>query len=167
MLRSLFSFKGRINRATMWGVYLFCTGVLTFTVLGLFVFQEKLPHVARFTENGVPVWPTSLAGQGLVILTAFLMAVIIVLLLAAVVKRLHDRGKSAWWLALFYGVPAVFFVAVLFLGWPPRHDFPGQEPVTIAFFVVTWLISMWYIVELLFLPGARGENRFGPVPKPN
>ena len=34
------------------------------------------------------------------------VVVFLLTLIIVAVKRLHDRDKSAWWLAIFYGVPA-------------------------------------------------------------
>ncbi|MFW6076590.1 MAG: DUF805 domain-containing protein [Hyphomicrobiales bacterium] len=68
-------------------------------------------------------------------------------------KRLHDRDKSAWWLVLFYLGPA--FLSVL-------GDAAGGAGV--IFHVVGFGISIWALVELGFLRGTAGPNRFGPDP---
>jgi len=164
MLHDLFAFRGRIGRGTMWAVYLMCCGLLGLFIPFVFILQTKLPRPMRFFDGTALWWPASHSGKAIVVLSAAVVVVIFVALLAAVVKRLHDRGKSAWWLALFYGVPAVFFVAILFLGWPPGHAFPGQAVVVSMLFVASWLLALWYIIEILFLPGTRGDNRFGPDP---
>lgn len=68
-------------------------------------------------------------------------------------KRLHDRDKSAWWLVLFYIGPA---------GLGAIGDASGG--VGIIFNMISVAISIWALVELGFLRGTAGPNRFGPDP---
>ena len=55
--------------------------------------------------------------------------------LANSVKRCHDRNKSGWWLVAYY-------LACL-----------------------TIIGALWPLIELGFLDGTPGPNRFGPSPK--
>ena len=101
------------------------------------------------------------------ILAAWVLLVFYVML-AAVVKRFHDRNKSAWWLAYFFGVPVAFFAAAFVpIGWPPREVFPGAVIAMYLFFAFAWLNNLWYLLELLALPGTKGDNRFGSNPLVN
>jgi len=62
-------------------------------------------------------------------------------------KRLHDRGHSGWWAAL------VLFALVMI--WPTPHG---------ATAVLALPVLIWAFVELGFLAGEQGANRFGPSP---
>jgi uncharacterized membrane protein YhaH (DUF805 family) len=62
----------------------------------------------------------------------------------ALSKRLHDRGRSGWWAAIIL----VAFVMV----WPSPRDF---------FDFIGVLILLWAFVDLTFMPGERGPNRYG------
>jgi uncharacterized membrane protein YhaH (DUF805 family) len=73
--------------------------------------------------------------------------------LAVATKRLHDRDKSAWWLLLFYALPAV-------LG--NVGDAAGGIGGMLS--LVGVAISIWAMVELGFLRGTPGPNRYGPDP---
>jgi uncharacterized membrane protein YhaH (DUF805 family) len=55
--------------------------------------------------------------------------------LANDVRRCHDRDKSGWWLVLM------------------------------AFACITIIGALWPLIELGFLDGTPGPNRFGPSPK--
>ncbi|MDQ0470313.1 DUF805 domain-containing protein [Labrys wisconsinensis] len=55
------------------------------------------------------------------------------------VKRCHDRGKSGWWMLLWAILSPVPYLGLL--------------------------SGLWYLVELGFLDGTQGANRFGPSPK--
>ena len=62
-------------------------------------------------------------------------------------KRLHDRGRSGWW--------ATPIIIAFIMVWPiPKQflDFLGV------------LMLLWTIIDLGFMPGERGENRYGPNP---
>ena len=84
----LFSFAGRINRARYW-------------LTGLAAGVVAMPVVV-----GIAVG----IGRADLLAIAIAVAVFLALIwinLALSIKRLHDRDKSAWWLLLFYGVPAI------------------------------------------------------------
>lgn len=70
------------------------------------------------------------------------------------IKRLHDRDKSGWWLVLFYVVPSVLGGA------------GGTIGAEMILNLISLAISIWAIVELGFLRGTAGPNRFGPDPLP-
>ncbi len=80
---------------------------------------------------------------------AFLLTVIVV-----AVKRLHDRNKSGWWLLLLYGVPLLLNAGA--------YSVASNEPVYLT--VPALIINMWALIELGFLRGSRGPNRFGEDP---
>ena len=73
--------------------------------------------------------------------------------LAISAKRLHDRNKSAWWLLLFYLVPAIL-------------QGIGEQIGTagIILTLAGFGISIWALVEIGFLRGTVGPNQYGPDP---
>ena len=75
--------------------------------------------------------------------------------LALAAKRLHDRDKSAWWLLLFYLVPAVLDATAQAL---------GEATGALVLTLLGAAISIWAMIELGFLKGTQGPNRFGPDP---
>ena len=82
------------------------------------------------------------------------------LILAVGVRRLHDTGRSGWWIALLY----VFFLTpiVFLLGLVT----PAPLMSTLAWFGLVALIAAFAALALLALPGTRGPNRYGPDPSP-
>ena len=90
-------------------------------------------------------------GLGLLLVAVFSIALIWPAV-AVGVKRLHDRDKSGWWLLLFYFLPGVFGMLDDMLGG------------TIVLGAVSLAISVWALVELGFLRGTVGPNRYGPDP---
>jgi uncharacterized membrane protein YhaH (DUF805 family) len=73
--------------------------------------------------------------------------------IAVGVKRLHDRGKSGWWLVLFYAVPGILTAAA------PPTEIAGN-----LLLVLSAAIEIWALVELGCLPGTAGPNQYGPDP---
>jgi uncharacterized membrane protein YhaH (DUF805 family) len=77
---------------------------------------------------------------------------------AVTIKRLHDRDKSAPWYLIYGIAPLVLFIAAIYF-----YGVRAFEISSILFFVsIAGLI--WAIVELGFLRGTPGPNRFGPAP---
>ena len=72
-------------------------------------------------------------------------------------KRLHDRNYSAWWIAAFSPFLAVVLGALL-----------GSNPTVDAILGMLLLVSLpavlWFLLQLGFLKGTAGPNRFGPDP---
>ena len=137
----LFGASGRINRAKYW------RSTLLFTVAGL------MAAVILFTAAGIAA-------------PLFIIMVVLVLIpwllwgFSITTERLHDRDKSAWWLAVFYLAPGVFGqLANLSL-------FDGTVGVTLhsALALIAFVLTIWGFVEIGGLRGTAGSNTYGPDP---
>jgi len=137
-----FSFKGRTNRQPFWITAL---TIAVFYFLGALVFGV----MARVPIVGI------LAGLILIVL----VIAALVATLANAARRLHDRGKSAWWLLLFQGVPVIFGL----LGAAAAAGGAG-EGASGFFALLSLPISIWAFVELGCLKGTGGPNKYGPDP---
>lgn len=102
--------------------------------------------------------------------------VLIAPFLAVSARRLHDTGRSAWWLMsyLVSGVGSILLVvvavALAFAGEAAFSDFDSE---TIDFASFIWLLLLALAAGLISgilplvlcaLPGAAGPNRYGPDP---
>lgn len=74
--------------------------------------------------------------------------------IAVGIKRLHDCDKSGWWLLVFYVVPGLLSAAAT------------SMDSSIVLNLASLAVSIWAIVQLGFLRGTIGANRFGPDPIP-
>ncbi|HWX05637.1 MAG TPA: DUF805 domain-containing protein [Bradyrhizobium sp.] len=170
----LFSFEGRINRAKYWyasfasmiscGVFL---GVLAFALGAIFGDSVKsvyldvhdiigdppsFPFRASFANTGSA--PTLVSTLFYVLGTPIFIAGMW-FVTAATVKRLHDRNRSGWWIILFLVVPPLF----------NRFDDLFGDSWTVLFLgLFAGVLWYWGLIEMLFLKGTRGPNRFGPDP---
>ena len=126
---------------------------------------------ARFWLTAMAIWAIMFVGAvvsvGLTGLSPFLAVLFLPVYLAAIVgslangaRRLHDRGKSAWWLLLFVGLPVLLLM--------PAEIAKGAGPEAAAFpalFALLSLpISIWAFVEMGCLKGSTGPNRYGDDP---
>lgn len=153
-LRNLFiELNGRISRRPFW-----------LGAIALILLSNLIESVIRpFTGYGIELPPsgelskTSLdelfhfgSSQVSYVSSALIFAVVSLPLAA---KRLHDRGKSAWWAPFFYFGPAAL-----------SYGNDASDFFDLIRGVGSLAILFWGIVELGFLRGTPGPNRFGPDP---
>ena len=159
----LFRFKGRINRAKYWLAALI---ILCWMIFVLMV----LAAVARIFGIGGPLAinvigisasiqlsddPASKASLFPQIVTIPMTFVFGWSYAAASIKRLHDRNKSGWWMVPFIVATGVYDQFANRLG--------GSYAAAVLGFAV-FILFIWGLVEMYFLKGTNGPNRFGPDP---
>ena len=138
MTQLLFLFQGRLNRQPYW----LTTIAIIVTIILLVIFA-----VTTAGEG-------ELAAGGFILLLPFILYIPMLWIgLALGAKRLHDRGKSAWWLVVFYVVPGILSGVSSQI---------GMAGVVLG--LVSFGVSIWAFVELGCLRGTRGPNRYGPDP---
>jgi uncharacterized membrane protein YhaH (DUF805 family) len=140
----LFSFEGRINRARYLVVQL---ALLTFWLILWLKFSfhfssqwEALHWVVAITM----IWINA----------------------ATTVKRLHDRNRSGWWAFPIFILNRLSLVYYgLFFGLSFGVDISiAKELLLVMLAVAMSLLQTWVVIELVFLMGTDGPNRFGPDP---
>ena len=157
----LFGFSGRANRGKFWlavvlwiifwAIAMLVCVLAAIVILGLHLPDSSLPHdelIARYVR---------LAFDYLGLLIVYIAFTVVSLIsgFAVGIKRLHDRDKSGWWILLFYLAPSL-------LG-----SIANANEHPLAGFVLgvgSFVISIWALVELGFLRGTVGPNRYGPDP---
>jgi uncharacterized membrane protein YhaH (DUF805 family) len=171
----LFGFDGRINRAKYWyaGFASLSVGLVFLSVSAAvvgFVFGTHLKSVDMTVSNifGTPASSpiaASFAGadpqsEGLMRLLFYVLGTPVFvlsmwILAAATIKRLHDRDRSGWWMmVLCIGPPLLDRIGDRLDAWDALGVFP----------LLASLLTLWGVVELAFLKGTRGPNRFGADP---
>jgi len=142
MIRLLsFNFNSRSDRLEFWRVQ-----VLTL-ILGGAVALASLVAI-QF-----------IGGAGGLLFLAFIP--LFALSVAVCVRRLHDRGKRGWWYLLFVIVPiACSSAANELLG----YSAPMNPLLSLLFSLPGLALSVWGLVEIGFLRGERGSNRYGDEP---
>lgn len=147
----LFSFDGRLDRKPYWiatvgltlAAIVIAVGVTTaFHMMGKASTAQELLRAAH-------PW---LAGFGFIL--AYPAA-------AVFAKRLHDRNKPGWLAALLI-VPMLIGTVL-----DPAGSVPQTEPIYWIYQVasaMTLVVALWFLIELGFLRGTVGDNRYGPDP---
>ena len=139
-----FGFSGRINRAKYW------LGILVYVIIALIM--ASLGYAA---DQTTPFQLLSL----IINIGVFISG------LALGIKRLHDRDKSGWWLLLFYMLPsALFGLGALIFLYGVGSEAAGGLIIGVILYVLGLAALVWAIVELGFLRGTLGPNRYGPDP---
>jgi uncharacterized membrane protein YhaH (DUF805 family) len=139
--RLLFSFNGRINRARYLAVQLALLAVwLVLWLKSPFLHWQVLHWVAA----AALIWINT----------------------ATTAKRLHDRNRSGWWAVAVLVVNRLSYVYYgLFFGLYFGVDHSGaQELALVMFAVVLSVLQTWIVIELFFMIGTDGPNRFGSDP---
>jgi uncharacterized membrane protein YhaH (DUF805 family) len=137
----IFGASGRINRAKYWrSLFIFC-------VAGLFA------AVILFTAAG-------LAAPLFIIMIVLVFIPWLMWGFAVHTERLHDRNKSAWWLLVFYVVPAALTQLA------KTHWLAGATGTVLHYILVLagFALSVWGFVEIGCLRGSTGSNRYGANP---
>jgi uncharacterized membrane protein YhaH (DUF805 family) len=131
--RLWFGFKGRANRAKWW-----------------LVTAVNVAIIAVLTAVAV-------VGDTLALWIVFIIVLLVLWIssVAIAIRRLHDRGKSGWWVLVFIFVPGVLQGIGSRLGDPVPMMILG---------LAGFAISIWALVELGFLRGTRGDNAYGRDP---
>jgi uncharacterized membrane protein YhaH (DUF805 family) len=149
--RTFFSFRGRLNRARYW--------------LALFIITVA-EAILGFAQSASSL--SSTASLVIDLLVAVGEVAAFVASLAIMVKRLHDRSKSAWWLLALYLVPALLAGLAVYLSFIANSSVGGEADYAALLFRLCLLgvfaIMVWFFVELGCLRGTVGTNRYGSDP---
>lgn len=154
-----FSFRGRVGRKACWLYVAISTPLLVALVLVSWTYAWSVPGAY---ENGGPTpFPSGMIGMAGAVLFFSVLAALLVVGLAVTVKRLHDRNKAWWWIAVFIIIPDGLYGLAQYL------DESGSATNESAVFLVRFAataFAAWGLIELGFLRGTAGANRFGSDP---
>lgn len=163
-LKRYFDFAGRSRRKEFW---MWVLGVVIVTIV-LSLIDTMLGLGGRsavdttVTPDGLNYSASAWTSGGW--LTNLFALAILIPNLAVGVRRLHDTGRSGWWIVLpmpFYLVGLVAAVMAMF---------GGAGAMAGLFGVVMFAMPLGFLCALVLLvffclEGTRGPNRYGPDPK--
>jgi uncharacterized membrane protein YhaH (DUF805 family) len=158
------NFSGRAPRAELWWFFLFAIilyvllGVVGLVVIGRADAAQASPSLGLIGAFGV---------FGLIIILFWL--VLLLPTIAVQTRRLHDTGRSGWWLGAYYLLYLAYLALVLSAmpsTFEPGQPQGGSPTLAIAVLPVGLGFLVYSIVLLIFycLPGTKGANRYGPDP---
>ena len=179
-LVNLATFSGRETRAQFWpyAAFVFVLSIAGMMAVMLPEMSASMERMQKFAtehpdmatvQQGPGSYSISIQGHhpelmpdmgNMMRMMAIVFAVIIALFAAAVVRRLHDRGKSGAWGLL--PLPFITFASIMM----PKVF--AQNTPDMGLFFAIFINNFIYIGTLIFLivllagAGTQGENRFGP-----
>jgi len=143
-VQALTGFRGRLRRRDFWiGLILLLIVEIALSFLFVGIMRPtgatELELAALWLALAILVWGSA----------------------ALIVKRLHDRDKSALWYPLFGLAPALCYqLGVVYSSNISNVLNPAQQ----GFWLLGALLWIWALVELGFMEGTQGPNRYGPDP---
>jgi uncharacterized membrane protein YhaH (DUF805 family) len=159
----LLKFDGRINRAKYWLATLGILGAMVITVValasigttyGLGNGHYVINIIGISASVNVVRTPAGSAASLFPHVATIPLSLAFAFIYAAVsIKRLHDRNKSGWWLLPFIGATGLY-----------THFGDTLGVVAPYAGLVVLVLFLWGFVEMAFLKGTSGYNRFGPDP---
>ena len=148
----LFSFEGRINRAKFWfAAFIWFATIFSFMTIFLFV----VTGILLASGNDFHIVSTKTMHPAFYLVGFPLLVIGVWLFAATLIKRLHDRGKSGWWVAPFFIAPGLL---------DNLSDWLDNPPLALLVSALSFGLGVWCFVELFCLRGTKGPNRFGPDP---
>jgi uncharacterized membrane protein YhaH (DUF805 family) len=141
LLTTAFVFTGRIGRRRYWSLTLlymfaFVAGGAAFIAAGILL-------DAKSSDPFTPV----AVGIGVVFFLTMSVAIS-----GIAVRRLHDRGKTGYWLMLYFAMPS----------WLIKNA--GLDGAGLVFAAATLGAVLWAVIDLGVLRGEAGSNAFGSDP---
>lgn len=161
-------FSGRARRSEYWWFYLFMSII--------FVIMFGLSSMAKFIFDDAST-TASVVDIVLAVILALSALFLVIPSLAVQVRRLHDVGRSGWWLVWQVIASLAYESAVLVLLGGRSSDSGTLEQIRMAFDVsvvagiVMTLLRLAHVVLaiaiLVFLlqDSHKDENKYGPSPK--
>jgi uncharacterized membrane protein YhaH (DUF805 family) len=162
----LFSFEGRINRAKFWlaALIIFCWMIFLaiLTVAATVSLGGAAPMTINFDIDDIfgildPASFRALSSTNPAALVLHLIGtpLFVWVYLATAAKRLHDRGRSGWWMVLFFVVPGLY---------GQFQDRLGDSTFVSLLGLAAGCLTICGGITLYFLRGDTGPNRFGSDP---
>jgi uncharacterized membrane protein YhaH (DUF805 family) len=163
---SLFTrLDGRLGRARWW-LGTFVIGLASLVIIWVILRLLKVPAGYQL-DPSIDPGERSRYARLFVYAYAASTAMIAYPAVALMKKRLNDRDRPSWLWAVFWA-PIIPYIAVtLFEIGTEAADAPLDSTSSALLFVVhaaISIITIWAIVELGFLRGTPGPNRYGPDP---
>jgi uncharacterized membrane protein YhaH (DUF805 family) len=158
-MQLLFSFKGRIQRLYWWIASLVVGAVAAVLTSSLEFWAKRVGSgmINPDTQEFEPIGPFAI-GLGLIVVLNMWIN------LALSVKRVHDRDRTGWWIAVLYLAIMVAVVLGMVTLMQPEGQRQGLNNVAVIAVIAASYLMIWLFVEIGFLKGTQGPNRFGPDP---
>lgn len=140
------TFKGRASRSEHW--YFIAFNICIFALLAFAFWQNGGKAGGDFLYQMSKMWFLSTFLSCIFTSPLNILSWVLSLLptIAVSIRRMHDTGKSGWWILTWWGA------------WIVSCCVPGID------FIIIPVGTIWYCI-LTLEKGQPGENKYGPNPK--
>lgn len=164
--KSKFKFSGRLTRAEYWLSQLWAGVFTLLVVLSIYViiiFASIFMIFNRaFLSSGTALVLGTIVGLALIAI----FICIIVFYISLIVRRLHDIGKSGWWIIPLGAIPLICGICLVSLYIAHMQHFISSSSMivgvvlnTIISIVISAISMIWYVRP------SDADNKYGPTPK--
>jgi uncharacterized membrane protein YhaH (DUF805 family) len=163
----LFGFKGCIGRGPMWLIYFGATLVDLIPIPNGLIFREldfrSFGALGGTVDIVYPQFVSPVTYTDWALITGYfvLMFAALWIVVAAAVKRLHDRGRTGKWLALVFGGMVLETEIQLVMRGMGR-DFIPLDVVDLILFATICIVGTLGMFEIFLLSGRY--SRYDPAP---
>jgi uncharacterized membrane protein YhaH (DUF805 family) len=155
----LFSFKGRINRKPWW-LATIAAGLAASVITAVIEIAARSSGQTAIDPVTNQIEPTGM----FVVLVGVIGLVNMWIAFALSAKRLHDRDRTGWWLIWQLLILILAIILVVVAVAVPQEQGAVWYALAGAACLAAFVISVWLFVQIGFLRGTNGPNRFGPDP---
>lgn len=145
-IHKAFSVNGRLSRLGYW----------RWQLALLVIASTGFGAAAALTMSGAP---RAVAALAFVLTIAAFAASFCV-----IVRRLHDRGRGAWWLIPLQILPWGLHIGSGYVQSTLYSEADPRLPWAIGAVLLALLLNLWAFIEIGVLRGQKAANRFGPPP---
>lgn len=179
-LRNLLAFSGRDDRGLFWpwAITVFVVAMLVDCALMVPMIVDMMRRISSYAEAHPEGLPTGGPGAaplppelmpdfaGLVAPMAVVNLLAVLLWAAAVVRRLHDTGRSGWWGAIVLPFQLVSLLLGPAAARTALTGTGGGSPLATAatFNTAAYWLAFLALLVLLVGNGTPGPNRYGEAP---
>jgi uncharacterized membrane protein YhaH (DUF805 family) len=128
------------------------------TRLDIFFWWAAAAAISIVTEAAVAIMPASPHGAIVRWVVEFIPCIPF---LALFVRRMHDQGRSGWWVLMLPPLAAANFYDTLRVSF---HAFDPLWPPLGFWKLLLFPCAIGYLI-LMLMPGISGANRYGPDPR--
>lgn len=146
-IRNAFVISGRASRSEYWWW-------IAFTILFLIVYNmiiAVLFGAAAITSEMQGAGLDEENMKGTMVIAMLSNYLFMIPALTVGIRRLHDVGRSGWWMAAFWGIDILIRLVAM-----PEAGLTILAVVNLALALV---LLFWFVKR-----GTAGENRYGPDP---
>ncbi len=163
IVQRLLSFEGRLRRRDWW-LFAILLGLLSWALSSVAMGLMGVSMMSLLpTANG----QADASGAMLKVIAVQCVAFLVFLWpgLAIGFKRLHDRDKSGRMLVLLYVLSAANQLVSVLGAQSGIAGMMHPGLLRLCLSLVLLVVGVWMLIELGFLDGTQGPNKFGPSPK--